>query len=314
MFSAARGQGAFLNNRRLRVSKTSRLEESLISTGFPFHRNQTHIDEYLESFKAIMLKTIGVRRLGSAALDLAYVAAGRYDGFWEIGLSEWDIAAGTLLIQEAGGVISDLQGRDKHLASGNVLAGNIKVHRQMELLFKDSFGDNNWTSVLDIVDSGERALEELKQATDFNNVDGKGVRYLAPIPRPRSNVMCIGLNYSKHVDESTKIMGRKVELPEFPIVFTKSPSSVNSAYGDIPLDFDISEKYDWEVELGVIIGKAGKKIKPENAYEHIFGYTIINDVSVRDVQRRHKQFFLGKSFDGCCPMGPVIVTKDRYDI
>lgn len=141
LFTAARGQGAFLNNRRLRVSNTTRLEQSLISTGFPFHRNQAHIDEYLASFKAIMLKTIGVRRFGSAALDLAYVAAGRYDGFWEIGLSQWDIAAGALLIQEAGGVISDLQGRDKHFESGNVLAGNIRVHRQMELLLKEHLKD-----------------------------------------------------------------------------------------------------------------------------------------------------------------------------
>jgi len=136
LYTASRGAGAFLNNRRLRVSKTTKLERSLIATGFPFHRNQAYIDEYLQSFKEIVLKSIGVRRIGSAALDLAYVAAGRFDAFWEIALSPWDIAAGTLLIQEAGGVVSDLNGRDKHMQSGNVLAGNIKVHRQLELLVK----------------------------------------------------------------------------------------------------------------------------------------------------------------------------------
>lgn len=172
-------------------------------------------------------------------------------------------------------------------------------------------GNKNWSSVLDVVDAGDGALEYLKQTDDLTRVKADNVTFLSPIPRPRSNVMCLGLNYAKHVDESTKIMGREVKPPEFPIVFTKAPSAVNSAYGDIPLDWDVSEKYDWEVELGLIIGKAGKKIQRENAYEHIFGYTIINDVSVRDVQRRHKQFYLGKSFDGCCPIGPVVVTKDE---
>jgi len=169
----------------------------------------------------------------------------------------------------------------------------------------------SWISVLDVIDFGDKALEILATSSAFKSVSLSDVVFLAPIPRPRSNVMCLGLNYAKHVDENTKVLGREVSAPEFPIVFTKAPSAVNSAYGEIPLDFEISEKFDWEVELGIIIGKTGKKIQAENAFEHIFGYTIINDISVRDVQRRHKQFYLGKSFDGCCPMGPVVVTKDE---
>jgi len=137
MFTAARGQGAFLNNRRLRVSNTSRLEQALIATDFNYHSNSEYGETYIKCYQAIMHKIIGKRCFGSSALDLAYVAAGRYDGCWEIGLKEWDIAAGALLIQEAGGVISDLNGRDNHFKSGHVLAGNIKVHRQIELLIKE---------------------------------------------------------------------------------------------------------------------------------------------------------------------------------
>jgi len=123
LFYASNGEGAYLNDERLRVTKTHGLENTLIGTGFPFKHPQ-HLDCYLDTFKAIHPQVSGIRRAGSAALDLAYVAAGRMDGFWEIGLNSWDIAAGALLVKEAGGFIGDFSGRDQYLETGNVVAGN----------------------------------------------------------------------------------------------------------------------------------------------------------------------------------------------
>lgn len=126
LFTATRGSGAFLNDHRIRVSKRSRFEDCLIGTGIPF-RDLTHLDAYIAMFKDIVPRTAGIRRPGSAALDLAYVAAGRYDGFWEIGLAPWDMAAGALLITEAGGLVGDLEGNQTFLESGQIVAGNPKV-------------------------------------------------------------------------------------------------------------------------------------------------------------------------------------------
>ncbi len=126
LFTASRGRGAYLNDHRLRVSKRTKLADCLIGTGFPF-REFTHAEAYLAMFKDLMPRVAGIRRPGSAALDLAYVAAGRYDGFWEFGLSAWDMAAGCLLITEAGGLVGDMEGNDSYLRSGNVVAGNPKI-------------------------------------------------------------------------------------------------------------------------------------------------------------------------------------------
>ncbi len=134
IFSATRGSGAHLDNRRIRVSKQRGLEGALIGTGFPYRANARYMDCYLAMLRAVMENTAGVRRPGSAALDMAYVAAGRTDWFWEIGLSPWDTAAGTLLVQEAGGRIGTLTGA-AYTQGGNVLAGSPKVYAAMlELL------------------------------------------------------------------------------------------------------------------------------------------------------------------------------------
>ncbi len=130
LFTASRGRGAFLNETRLRVSRRVRLGEALIGTGLPF-KQFTHLDAYLGILRDVLQKTPGVRRPGAASLDLAYVAAGRLDGFWEFGLSPWDIAAGALLILEAGGLVGDLEGNDSYMETGNVCAGNPKVFGQL---------------------------------------------------------------------------------------------------------------------------------------------------------------------------------------
>jgi len=130
LFTASRGAGATLNDRRIRVTKRNTLEGSLLGTGFPF-KSQQHLDTYLDMFRALFPQVAGIRRAGSAALDLAYVASGRLDGFWEIGLSIWDMAAGVLLIQESGGLSSDFSGGDSHLESGNIVAGNPKLFAEI---------------------------------------------------------------------------------------------------------------------------------------------------------------------------------------
>ena len=130
LFTATRGGGAMLNDQRIRVTKRKTLEGSLLGTGFPF-KSQQHLDAYLDMFRALFPQTAGIRRAGSAALDLAYVASGRLDGFWEIGLSIWDMVAGVLLIQEAGGLSSDFTGGNDHLESGNIVAGNPKLFAEI---------------------------------------------------------------------------------------------------------------------------------------------------------------------------------------
>jgi len=130
LYTATRGRGTYLNDRRLRVSKQTRLEDALIGTGFPYH-DFSFMDAYMKIFKDLMPKVAGVRRPGAASLDLAYVAAGRYDGFWEAGLKQWDMAAGILLIQEAGGLVTDFEGGENVLSSGNIVGGNPKIFAQL---------------------------------------------------------------------------------------------------------------------------------------------------------------------------------------
>ncbi|WP_421684177.1 inositol monophosphatase [Stutzerimonas urumqiensis] len=129
-FTASRGRGAALNGRRMRVSARKSLEGALLGTGFPFRDGQlNNLDNYLSMFRSLVGQTAGIRRAGAASLDLAYVAAGRYDAFWEFGLSEWDMAAGALLIQEAGGLISDFTGGHEFLEKGQIVAGNTKCFK-----------------------------------------------------------------------------------------------------------------------------------------------------------------------------------------
>ena len=136
----------------------------------------------------------------------------------------------------------------------------------------------------------------------------------APIPRPGKNVFCVGWNYLEHFEEGGAKLEDKRELPTWPVFFSKAPTAVNGPYDVIPFDANVSTQLDWEVELGVIIGKGGKNISEADAMSHVFGYTVINDVTWRDIQRRHGgQWDKGKSLDGTCPMGPCIVTADALD-
>ena len=136
LFWAERGQGAYLNDRRIRVSSRAMMAQSLFATGIPFMgrgKEEDH-DKFLAEMKAVMSVSAGIRRFGSAALDLAYVAAGRFDGFWESGLQPWDMAAGILIVREAGGLVSDLSGRDRMFESGSIVAANPHLQQDLRTL------------------------------------------------------------------------------------------------------------------------------------------------------------------------------------
>lgn len=139
-----------------------------------------------------------------------------------------------------------------------------------------------------------------------------GIRWHSPIPRPTRNIFCLGLNYAAHAIESAKARGRTPELPGAPVFFTKATTTMNGPFDEVPVDRSVTDQVDWEVELGVIIGITGKNIARADALRHVFGYTVINDVSARELQATHMQWFKGKSLDGTCPMGPVIVTADEF--
>ncbi len=169
-------------------------------------------------------------------------------------------------------------------------------------------------TLLALIKLGPDGLQKAK--TVINNatqtIPLAEVELLAPIPVPDRNIMCLGWNYAEHAQESAETKGLQIkELPQTPIVFTKATTSVNGPFGDVPWNTAVSTEVDYEVELAFIISKAGKNILRSKAMDHIFGYTVLNDISARDLQRSGKQFFKGKSLDGFCPIGPWLVTADE---
>ena len=157
-----------------------------------------------------------------------------------------------------------------------------------------------------------RAFSEVRTFANIGAVhDRVHVHLASPIPQPRKNIMCLGRNYHEHAIESYQARGQERPQGDAPVIFTKATTTVNDPYGKIVIDPAVSEQIDWEAELAVIIGKAGKNIPEADALSYVFGYTVLNDVTARDIQNRFKQFFKGKSLDGYCPMGPWIVTADE---
>ncbi|HET9193503.1 MAG TPA: fumarylacetoacetate hydrolase family protein, partial [Vicinamibacterales bacterium] len=138
------------------------------------------------------------------------------------------------------------------------------------------------------------------------------VRWHAPIPRPLKNVFCVGRNYAAHVKEGAAAFKTDAKLPDIPVFFSKAVTAVGGPFDDVPRHASATAQMDWEAELGVVIGRAGRNIAARDALSHVFGYTVINDVTARDLQQRHTQWFKGKSLDGSCPMGPVVVTADEF--
>lgn len=163
------------------------------------------------------------------------------------------------------------------------------------------------TSVRDLIEAGG----SLPNTADWERLPLTECELRAPIPEPRRNIMCLGLNYADHAAESQGTTPDQVQLPESPVVFTKATTTVTGPYADIPVDPRVTRRLDWEVELAFVVGRGGRFITRSEAMEHVFGYTIANDLSARERQKHHKQFFLGKSMDGSCPMGPCITTADE---
>ena len=172
------------------------------------------------------------------------------------------------------------------------------------------------SDMLALISSGAAGLAAVRKLLQSKGTDLAlaGLKLLAPIPRPRKNVFCIGWNYLEHFAEGEAIRHNGQDLPAYPVFFSKAPTAVTGPYDAIPYDAKVSEQIDWEVELAVIIGKNGKNISENEALDYVFGYTVVNDVTARDLQRRHGgQWLKGKSLDGACPMGPWIVTRDELD-
>jgi 2-keto-4-pentenoate hydratase/2-oxohepta-3-ene-1,7-dioic acid hydratase in catechol pathway len=183
-------------------------------------------------------------------------------------------------------------------------------------LAKLSGSGASFPDILAVVDSGEEGLERLRQlASSPSAANGSAVRNLAeltllpPLDPPRGNVLAIGRNYQKHAEEGARALNTEVGPPT---IFTKAVTTISGPYADIPIDSSVSDSIDWEVELGVVVGRRGRNIKRQNALEHVFGYTVLNDVTARDIQNGWGgQWFKGKSLDGYCPTGPWVVTADE---
>ncbi|CAG0934628.1 acylpyruvate hydrolase [Thermoflexales bacterium] len=167
--------------------------------------------------------------------------------------------------------------------------------------------------MLGLIAAGTEGLDRARAAiaSASSPIPLDSVTLLAPIPRPPRNIMCLGLNYAEHAKESAAARGREYKQYAHPVFFTKATQTINRHEGAIPFDAAVSTQIDWEAELGAIMGRSGKNIPIEQADDYVFGYTCLNDISARDLQANHSQFFKGKSLDGACPIGPWIVTADE---
>ncbi len=161
--------------------------------------------------------------------------------------------------------------------------------------------------------------DEIQAALTGEAVPLGAVRLASPIRQPSKNVICIGKNYAAHAKEfagsgyDSSGQSASDSTPQAPILFSKAPCSLSGPYDEIQVPWAVTSEVDYEAELGVVIGKEGLAIRPDDAYQHVWGYTIINDVTARDLQSKHQQWFLGKSIDTFCPMGPWIVSADELD-
>jgi 2-keto-4-pentenoate hydratase/2-oxohepta-3-ene-1,7-dioic acid hydratase in catechol pathway len=190
-------------------------------------------------------------------------------------------------------------------------------HLRVGAVVEDRVADlsEGFDSTQALIEGGEPALEEARSlaAKADPAAEVAEVELRAPIPQPRRNVFCMGWNYLTHFEEGRgRRNDQQEELPEYPTFFDKPTTAVIGPHDDIPFDPNFSEKMDYEAELAVVIGRAGRSIPAAEAMDHIFGYTLANDVTARDVQRRHGgQWLKGKGMDGSCPLGPWIVTSDE---
>jgi len=194
-------------------------------------------------------------------------------------------------------------------ADGGRKLGALRPGSEDEVVDLSEHGD-----IRGLIDAGDDGLSRVRSALSSSHSKSHPLSELelvAPIDEPRGNVIAIGRNYQKHAEETAFMDGRE---PAPPTIFTKAITSLTDPFADIAIDTSISDKIDWEVELGVVIGKAGANIKRARALDYVFGYTVINDVTARDIQSSWGgQYFKGKSLDRSSPTGPWVVTKDEID-
>ncbi len=186
--------------------------------------------------------------------------------------------------------------------------GIVNVEKALICPAEELFNGGGPKTLLEFLNCCSENINQLRIPKDESRwIKLSDVKLLAPIPNPVRNIFCVGRNYQEHVREMAR-GNLEIKYPQF---FTKLTTSVSGPYDDVYLHPEVTSEVDYEAELAVVIGKKGKNIPEEKVYEHIFGYSIINDMTARDLQRNHEQWFKGKSLDGFCPMGPWIVTKDE---
>lgn len=174
------------------------------------------------------------------------------------------------------------------------------------------FDCGDMVSLIECGDEAVKAITATVLASGAPGIRLGDVTLHAPVPKPRKNIFCVGWNYLEHFNEGAKTRATEIDLPEFPTFFSKTPTTLNGPYANVPAHENVTEKLDWEVELALVIGKRGANIPEAEALSHVFGYMAANDVSARDIQRRHgQQWFKGKSLDGHLPMGPWLTTADE---
>ena len=200
------------------------------------------------------------------------------------------------------------------------MAGKISwgvVERAKNIIYDKSavFGANAADTLRDyIAAAGCDRFDTIDLSSLTGAIELKDVTLLAPMLNPLRNVFCVGKNYLDHINELSEYDIKQFSPDaELPIFFTKATTCVNAPYGKVSLHEGVTEQVDYEAELAIIIGKEGRNIKASQAYDYIFGYTVLNDFTARDLQKNHKQWLKGKSLDGYCPMGPWIVTRDEIE-
>ena len=189
----------------------------------------------------------------------------------------------------------------------------IDCHHQGVVVHHDGSATRLGMALQDLIDAGETGVAAAR-AADARPADlpAGSYRLAAPLPQPRKNVFCVGRNYSEHIAEGARAQNTTIAVTEVPVFFTKPPTAICGPGDEVPIFPHVSTRVDYEVELAVVIGRAGRDIPADRAFQHIFGYMILNDVTARDVQRRHgNQWFKGKGLDGSAPTGPWIVTADE---
>ena len=205
----------------------------------------------------------------------------------------------------------------------NEMVRHLGAVRENRLLVLRKAAASEWpgpfpSSLLELIEAGPEVWRRMKALAESLPVSAdtshplERVRLHAPIPQPAKNIVCLGRNYAAHATEAARARGQEIKVPDAPVFFTKPRTSVTGPYDPIPWDAAVTQQVDYEAELAVVIGVGGKNISAARALDHVFGYTIINDVSARDLQQRHMQWFKGKSLDGFCPMGPWLVTADEF--